>query len=361
MQMDAHLNRDADDVIGGLGRRNARFEGKTILLTGAAGFLGAQFVHFFLALNDKRLLARPCRVVAVDNLMRGVPHWLAAARERRDVSVVHRSVTDGPLDFGTVDFVIHAASVASPTYYRMHPLETMDANVIGLRNLLEMAVRRPVESFLFLSSSEIYGDPDPGHIPTAEDYRGNVSCTGPRACYDESKRYGETLCVNYAKVHGTPVKIARPFNNYGPGLGITDRRVLPDLFRDILADRDIVLLSDGAATRTFCYATDAITGYVLALLSGHNGESFNIGSDRPEISIRQLAVQVVNVTGTKRSIVFGSDTDPKYLVDNPQRRCPNISKAKRCLGFDPKVSLEEGLSRLYAYYLDNPEGTGMGH
>src|SRR5262249_18927578 len=181
--------------------------------------------------------------------------------------------------------------------YRRHPIETMDANVIGLRNLLDHAIRHPVESFLFFSSSEIYGDPDPAAIPTPEDYRGNVSCTGPRACYDESKRYGETLCINFHKVHQAPVKIVRPFNNYGPGLKISDRRVLPDFFRNVLQDQNIVLLSDGRATRTFCYSSDALTGYLLALLAAHQGEPFNIGTATPEISMADLARLVIEASG----------------------------------------------------------------
>ena len=141
-----------------------------------------------------------------------------------------------PLPAGLGDFacIIHAASIASPTYYRRDPIGTMDANVNGLRNLLDHFLAqkqagRPALGFLFFSSSEIYGDPDPANIPTREDYRGYVSCTGPRACYDEAKRYGETLCVNFARQHGLPIKAARPFNNYGPGLKITDGRVHPRL------------------------------------------------------------------------------------------------------------------------------------
>src|SRR5258708_989421 len=188
-------------------------------------------------------------------------------------------------DLERPDFVVHGASIASPTYYRLHPIETMDANVLGLRRLLDHSLRWAPEGFLFFSSSEIYGDPDAANIPTAEAYRGFVSCTGPRACYDESKRFGETLCVNFARVHGIPVTIARPFNNYGPGLRLSDRRVLPDLFKDVLADRDITLLSDGRASRTFCYASDATAGYLRILLLGAKGESYNIGADAPEISM----------------------------------------------------------------------------
>src|SRR5262249_20204512 len=151
----------------------------------------------------------------------------------------------------------------------------------------------PVRGFLFYSSSEIYGDPDPAHIPTPEDYRGYVSCTGPRACYDEAKRYGETLCVNFARVHHVPVKVARPFNNYATGLKITDRRVIPDFVRDVLSGRDIVMLSDGSPMRTFCYVADAVIGYYKVLVNGRPGESYNIGVETPEISMAELAERIV--------------------------------------------------------------------
>ena len=189
---------------------------------------------------------------------------------------------------GCFDFIIHAASIASPKYYRQYPIQTIDANVLGIHHLLDFAVEYPPESILFFSSSEVYGDPPPECIPTPETYVGNVSFTGPRACYDESKRLGETLCVNFHQVHKVPVKIARPFNNYGPGLKINDRRVISDFFRDVLADRNIIMYSDGTPTRTFCYIADALTGYLLILLSNAEGEAFNIGDDNPEISIKDF-------------------------------------------------------------------------
>ncbi len=351
---DPHLARDVNEVIHNLADRNHRFAGKTILLTGASGFLGSQFVHYFLQLNRLGLLEKSCRLIAWDNFSRGTPDWLVHLMAEHEFQVVKRDVIErGP--FEHADFVIHAASIASPMYYRAHPIETMDANVQGLRNLLDDAVLRPVESFLYFSTSEIYGDPDPAQIPTPETYRGNVSCTGPRACYDESKRYGETLSVNFYRQHAIPVKIARPFNNYGPGLKITDKRVLPDFFRDILAGRNIVLLSRGNATRTFCYVSDAITGYLLMLLSEHNGEAFNIGTEKPEISMEDLAQAAIATSGKDLSIEFKQSSDPEYLTDNPQRRCPTIAKARQLLGYAPHVSLEEGLQRTYEYYKDHYE------
>lgn len=351
--MDKHLLADAKAVTKNLGNLNERFAGKTILLTGAAGFLGSHFIHYFLHLNDAGALSKPCRLIAWDSFIRGVPDWLTAIGKRNDLICETRDIVKKhPLE--KVDFIIHAASIASPIFYRKYPIETMDANVIGLRNLLDHSLEKPVESFLFFSTSEIYGDPDPANIPTKETYRGHVSCTGPRSCYDESKRYGETLCVNFWLAHKVPVKIVRPFNNYGPGLKISDRRVLPDFFRDVLADRNIVLLSDGRATRTFCYISDAITGYLRILLCDHQGEPFNIGAEKPEISMRELAELVVKVSGKTLKVEYQTSDDPKYLTDNPQRRCPTIEKARSLLGYEPKISLEEGLRTMYDYYLANP-------
>ena len=351
--MDPNLTEDAKRVLVELGPLNQRFAGKTILLTGAAGFLGSHFIHYFLTLNDSWLRDRPCRLIAWDSFARGKPPWLEALPPRPDLVCETRDIVKKQPVL-PVDFIIHAASIASPIFYRMHPIETMDANVMGLRHLLDAAVARPIESFLFFSTSEIYGDPDAANIPTKETYRGNVSCTGPRSCYDESKRYGETLCVNFWQVHKVPVKIVRPFNNYGTGLKISDRRVLPDFFRDVLARRNIVLLSDGRATRTFCYISDAISGYLRALLSPHQGESFNIGADAPEISMSQLAEMVVKLSGGGLRVEYKQSDDPKYLTDNPQRRCPCLEKSRRMLAYEPRVSLETGLERMYQYYLANP-------
>ncbi len=334
--------------------------GSTVLITGAAGFLGYYLVQVPLHWNDTRGAGAKIRVVAVDNFMRGTPAWLQALSGRADILVIKHDILDPlPDDIGPMDYIIHAAGIASPIIYRSRPIETMDANVNGLRLLLDrsrMAAGngRPVKGFLYYSSSEIYGDPFSQFIPTAEDYRGNVSCTGPRACYDESKRYGETLCVNFAQVHGVPTRMARPFNNYGPGLKITDGRVIPDFARNILNGEDIVMLSDGAPTRTFCYVADAVSGYYKALVRGGDGEPYNIGVERPEISVRQLAEQMIalgrELFGYTGRLITGVSRDAAYLVDNPARRCPIIDKARQQLGYNPRVDLEQGLRRSLLWY-----------
>ncbi len=337
--------------------------GKRLLITGGAGFLGYYLTQSIFRWNTINSDQPPIELVVYDNFMRGVPEWLEDLAKKSFLTVKKYDVVDPlPDDMGAFQFIIHAATIASPIYYRLYPIETMDANVYGLRHLLDYCIEqkkkeKPVEAFLFYSTSEIYGDPDPDNIPTSETYRGNVSSIGPRACYDESKRYGETLAVNFARQYDLPIRLVRPFNNYGPGLKITDKRALPDFAKNVLAGEDIVLLSDGSPTRTFCYVTDAIVGYFKVLLRGHNGEAYNIGLDKPEISIRQLAEHVIETAQElfdyKGKLVFAKSEDKDYLTDNPNRRCPVIEKAREHLHYNPTIKLDEGLKRSLLWYADN--------
>ena len=332
--------------------------GSTILFTGANGFLGYYFIKSIIHWNNthpnKKIV-----LYALDIFPDKLPVWLKNPYVKilkTDVTKYHPDVSQ------RFDYIIHAASIASPPFYRQHPIETILANVQGLMNILEYTVTRkktknPVKGLLFFSSSEIYGDPTDGNIPTPESYRGNVSCTGPRACYDESKRFGETLCVNYAQVHNLPIKIVRPFNNFGPGLKITDGRVIPDFAKNILNNQDIKVLSQGSPTRTFCYITDAISGYIKALVRGTNGESYNIGVENEEISIIDLAEKMKNLAvkyfGYSGKIIKKTSRDKNYLTDSPNRRCPQISKARKDLGYDPRISLDEGLTNTLLWYKEN--------
>jgi len=346
------LAEDWRHVEESLGGQIEALRGKRALVVGAAGFLGFNLLHFFSYINENRSEDPPMKIVAVDNYLRGHPRWIVElARSDSNIELRRFDITQ-PWNEGdcAFDFIIYGASVASPTFYRRYPLETIDANVSGLRRMLELARWTRCESVLYFSSSEIYGDPPPNEIPTKEGYRGNVACIGPRACYDESKRLGETLCYLYARQYEVPVKIVRPFNNYGPGLRLTDGRVIPDFIRSILADRDIMLHSDGSPMRTFCYSSDALTGYLLALLSPYNGEPFNIGSDTPEISMRDLAHVLLRIAGSKRRVTQVPSQESDYLTDNPARRCPDISKARAMLGFSPRIGLEAGLTRMLEWH-----------
>lgn len=358
------LEEDLEAVCTDLGAELGTMAGSALLVTGGGGFLGYYLVQAALHWNRTRGPARGAIDVTVfDNYLRGVPAWLEALRGEPHLALARQDVTQPlPRDMKPFAWVIHAAGIASPMYYRAQPLRCIDANVTGLRNLLDWAVAsrdagRPLAGFLFYSSSEIYGDPVADSIPTPETYRGHVSCTGPRACYDESKRFGETLCVTFAQHEGVPVKIARPFNNYGPGLKITDGRVIPDFARDVLAERDIVMLSDGSPTRTFCYATDAITGYYKVLVRGGPGEPYNVGIDRPEISMAGLAGLVIETArelfGYQGKVVLGKAAEADYLVDNPNRRCPVVDKARAQLGYAPRVLVDEGVYRSLVWYHHN--------
>ncbi len=360
------LTEDAERVVAAVDRRLRALDGADLLITGGAGFVGYEMIGALVHHNRTR--GGDVRITVADNLSRGEPAWLRALVADGAVRLVRHDVRD-PLPAGLPPFayVVHAASIASPSFYRRRPIETMDANVVGLRLLLDDAAARadgpdPVRSMLFFSTSEIYGDPTPDQIPTPETYRGNVSCTGPRACYDESKRYGETLCVNFCRSRGVPVAVARPFNNYGPGLPMGDGRVISDLMSDVIEGRDIELLSDGSPTRTFCYVSDAVTGYLQILLAGRQGEAYNIGAEAPEISMLELAERVAatgrEVAGYEGRVVTAVSDDVEYLADNPVRRCPVIDKARRELDYEPVVELGEGLRRTLHWYLHDAERTG---
>ena len=363
MPLDQLLAEDLSSICDDLATEFASMSGSRLLITGGGGFLGYYLVQSALHWNRASRARLPIQVTVFENNARGTSAWLRQLSADANLRIVNRDVSESlPHDDVEFDYVIHAAGIASPIFYRAHPLRCIDANVQGLRNLLERAVvssdrGRPLRGMLFFSSSEIYGDPSAEAIPTPETYRGYVSCTGPRACYDESKRFGETLCVTFARHHGVPVKMARPFNNYGPGLKITDGRVIPDFAREILAERDIIMLSDGSPTRTFCYATDAIVGYYKALVHGRAGEPYNIGIEQPEISVRALAdlvVESANVLfGYKGVVRMDDSSEADYLVDNPSRRCPDISKARRELAFAPRVLPAEGIRRSLVWYHHN--------
>lgn len=357
------VNLDFDYICDKLHEEFESLSGTKLLITGGGGFLGYYLVQAILHWNSTRVTHQPVQLIVYDNFVRGAPKWLTALSGNRHLAIVkHDMARPLPHAIEDYDYIIHAASIASPTYYRKYPIETMDANVNGLRSLLEYSLDlqkkgRPIRGFLYFSTSEIYGDPTPDNIPTPETYRGNVSCTGPRACYDESKRYGETLCVNFAQQYGLPIYTARPFNNYGPGLKITDRRAVPDFARDVFEERDIILYSDGSPTRTFCYVADAIVGYYKILVKGRNGEAYNIGVEGPEVSIAEIAERVArhakDLFGYRGSVRFEVSSEKDYLVDNPNRRCPIIVKARTELGYEPMITLDEGLIRSLLWYRDN--------
>jgi UDP-glucuronate decarboxylase len=329
----------------------AKFHNSTILLTGCGGFLGYYFMHFFAHFADELQIKK---VIALDNFLTGTKDWLDDLAEShpslitlQEFNVINDSVDTIP-GAEDADLIIHLASIASPTYYRIYPIETVDANITGLRRLLDFYSTKQIKGFLFFSSSEIYGDPFPEFIPTKEDYRGNVATIGPRACYDEAKRFGETLCYLFNQKYNMPIGIARPFNNYGPGMNINDKRLPADFAKAVVNGKDLEILSDGTPTRTFCYISDSINGYLKVLLHGQF-DVFNIGMDKPEISVKEFS-EIFNeagreIFGYQGKISFAVAADKEYLTDNPNRRCPDISKARSVLGYEPVVKVEDGIRR----------------
>jgi len=339
------LSSDIAEIVDHLGDTADAFAGKTILLSGARGFLGRYLVETFAHLNRKRL-RRPCRVIATDNL-------ITAGKLGSEVSAKHgvtflKHDVIQPLQVKKpLHFILHAAGIASPYYYRAYPLETLDVAVTGTRHMLNLAHEKKAR-LLFFSSSEIYGDPDKNFVPTPESYNGYVSCLGARACYDESKRLGETLCRIYHTKFGVETNMVRPFNIYGPGMQESDYRVLPNFASRIKGNKPLHIYGSGNQTRTFCYITDAVVGFLKVLVHGVPGEPYNIGNPKPEISMLQLARQIEKVLG--RSLEIATITYPdSYPADEPNRRCPDITKASLQLEFRPRVALSEGLKRFLTW------------
>ncbi len=328
-------------------------EGKTVLITGGSGFIGSYIVAVIDLLNRK-YLAKPCKVISLDiyitgqnsrnNLIKeiGSPHIKFIKHDVRFPIGINEPV----------DYIICAAGVASPIYYKKFPIETIEGTILGVKNALEMARQKKAKGILYFSSSEIYGDPDPNFIPTPETYKGNVSSIGERSCYDESKRLGETLCMAHYVVHKIPVKIVRPFNVYGPGMKSTDYRVIPTMLSQGLAGKELTVHDKGNQTRTFCYITDAVTGFFKVLLNGHDGEVYNVGNDAEEINMLALAETIAEAIFNGKVHVKLISYPDNYPQDEPRRRCPDLSKIKKELGYMQKVSLREGLKRAFAWMRD---------
>ena len=322
-------------------------EGKTVLVAGGKGFLGTYFVNVLNHVNET--LSTPMKIVIMDNLI--------TAKDKKNnlgsnVTLLKQDISES-FDFqDELHYIIHAASIASPPTYRKFPIKTVDVNYQGTRNLLEIARKKKIKSMLFLSSSEIYGDPEV--VPTPESYQGKVSCTGPRACYDESKRLAETISTLYFQQYKIPVKIARPFNVYGPYLNLNDGRIIPDFMGSAIEKSEIVIHSDGSPTRSFCYVSDAIRAFFKLLFSNHDGIICNVGNDE-EISVSGVAEMIQKTIEKPISIKTIKSNDPNYTKDNPQRRCPDLSLIKKSVNYTPRINFEEGLKRVYNWYKGDSE------
>lgn len=351
MSADHIIQEDFKEIANTVGKYSYSLSGKTIAITGGLGFIGRYIVGVINYLNE-HTFPKPCKIMVIDNRITSPKAEPSILGEIQHYKYIERDVTSALHLEGEINYIIHAAGIASPFYYRKYPFETLDVAVTGTRNMLEIARKKKVDSFLFFSSSEIYGDPTPDAIPTNETYNGNVSPIGPRSYYDESKRLGETLCMMYNYFYKTPTKIVRPFNIFGPGMRSDDYRVIPSYLYNALHDKPIQVYSSGTQTRTFCYISDAVIGFLLVLLCGKNGEAYNVGNDRNEIDMSDLAKVFNQMFNNKLRVNYASY--PKgYPQGEPQRRCPDLSKIITEFGYFPKIDLEEGLEKTLIWCREN--------
>lgn len=333
--LDKVVLEDLDRIIKSLELHENPLEGSSVLVTGGAGFIGSYTCDALIKLGS--------RVTCVDNFSGGrienIDHLLedeSFKLIRADVSVLNLQER--------FDCIMHMASPAAPEEYQQRPVETMLANSLGTLNILELA-RKSDAVVLYTSTSEVYGDARV--VPTPEAYWGNANPIGPRSCYDESKRFSEALLMAYMRQHGLDVRTVRIFNTYGPRMradGIYGR-VIPRFIRQALSGEPITVYGRGTQTRSFCYISDTVEGIIRAVLREEaRGEVINIGNPQ-EITIIRLAMLIKRVTGSKSKVAF-----KKLPADDPRRRAPDITKAKRILKWRPKVGLMDGLRRTVEWF-----------
>ena len=321
-----------------------RLRGRTVLVTGAAGFLPAYLVDAMLTRNDLGQ-GEPTRVLGLVRDAGRANARFADHAGRRDFELVVQDVCAPPRVHEQVHVVIHAASQASPRYYASDPVGTALPNVVGTHQLLEFARSQGVEAFLYFSSSEVYGEIPAERQPIAESALGTLDPMNVRSCYGESKRMGETLCVSYWKQYGVPVKVVRPFHTYGPGMRLDDGRVFADFVASVVARRPLVLKSDGSARRAFCYLSDATAGFLMAMLLGEPGTAYNVGNEHAELSIRELAeLLVAGFPDRALRVEHGAAPAAGYVPSTVSRSCPDTARL-RTLGWRPTTQALEGFRR----------------
>jgi len=307
-----------------------------ILITGGAGFIGSHLCD--------RLLAEGHEVIAMDNLSTGSVENIAHLAGHERFHFIKHDVTHYIYIAGPLDAVLHLASLPSPVDYLNYPIQTLKVGALGTHNALGVALAKGAR-FLLASTSEVYGDPLVH--PQTEDYWGNVNPVGPRGVYDESKRFAEALTMAYHRYHGVDTRIARIFNCYGPRMRLDDGRVVPNFIGQALRGEPLTVYDDGSRTRSFCYVSDMVDGLVRLLFSDEV-RPVNLGNPQ-EMTILEFAQKILEITGSRSEITFVRPTDDRTR-DDPQRRCPDITRARTVLGWEPKVSLEEGLRETVAYF-----------
>ena len=308
-----------------------------VLITGAAGFLGSHLCD--------RFIAEGMEVLGMDNLITGNMENLEHLMGHPKFIFYKNDVSNFVHVPGTLDYILHFASPASPIDYLKIPIQTLKVSSLGTHNLLGLAMEKKAR-ILVASTSEVYGDPLVH--PQTEEYYGNVNPVGPRGVYDEAKRFMEAMTMAYHTYHGLETRIVRIFNTYGPRMRLNDGRVLPAFIGQALRGEDLTIFGDGSQTRSFCYVDDLIEGIYRLLLSDH-AEPVNIGNPH-EITISDFAEEIINLTGTGQKVVY-----KPLPVNDPMQRQPDISKAKSILDWEPKVMRAEGLERTYTWFKSLPD------
>lgn len=305
-----------------------------VVVAGGAGFLGSHLCE--------RLVAEGRHVLCLDSLLTGAKENLEAFENEPRFEFRETNITEYVTVSGAVDWILHFASPASPVDYLEHPIHTLKVGALGTLNLLGVAKEKGAR-FLLASTSEVYGDPKVH--PQPESYWGNVNPVGPRGCYDEAKRFAEAMAVAYHRAHGIPIRIARIFNSYGPRLRRADGRAVPTFIDQCLRGAALTIHGDGSQTRSLCYVDDEIDGIYRLLLSDHT-DPINIGNPE-EVTVLQLAETIREAVGGSSEITF-----VERPIDDPEVRQPDITKARDLLGWEPHVSLDEGLARTIAWARD---------
>ena len=310
---------------------------KRVLITGAAGFLGSHLCD--------RFIKEGCHVIAMDNLITGDLRNIEHLFKLKEFEFYHHDVSKFVHVPGDLDYILHFASPASPIDYLKIPIQTLKVGSLGTHNLLGLAKAKNAR-ILVASTSEVYGDPMVH--PQTEDYWGNVNPVGPRGVYDEAKRFQEAITMAYHTYHGVETRIIRIFNTYGPRMRLNDGRVLPAFIGQALRGQDLTAFGDGSQTRAFCYVDDLVEGIYRLLLSDC-ATPVNIGNP-DEITINDFAEEIIKLTGTNQKVIY-----KELPTDDPKQRQPDISKAREILGWEPKVSRQEGLKITYQYFQSLPK------
>lgn len=327
----------------------SRFSGKTILVSGANGFLPAYLVETLTQLNEAN--GTGCKVIGLVRNAGKAQARFDHLLNRADFSLHVQDVCSPVTIDSKIDFVIHAASQASPKFYGKDPVGTLSANTIGTNNLLSLARDHKAEGFLFFSSGDVYGRSATPEVPTKEDVYGYLDPTDVRSCYGESKRLGETMCIAWSHQYGVPVQIVRPSHTYGPGMALDDGRVFADFVSNVVRHENILVKSRGTARRPFCYLADATLGYFTVLLKGADRQAYNVGNENCYLSVAELAGLLTGLFPERGlTVQFQPDfTQPGYIQSTAQGGSLDSSKL-RALGWDATTGAEEGFRRTVLSY-----------